>query len=101
MFLTGQDLQKRGVEEMDPEKRGWGAFGAFSLGGELPCESLLSQLDERIETLRESRGLSSADQLRGMAELRVSWEDSARNIYSRLEPWETVFVARHPRRPPL
>ena len=84
---------------MHPEKRGWGAFGAFSLGGELPCERPLSQLDERIEALREAHGLSPADQLRGMAELRVSWEDSARNIYSHLEPWETVFVARHPRRP--
>jgi acetyl-CoA carboxylase carboxyl transferase subunit alpha len=84
---------------MDPDKRGWGAFGAFSLGGELPCERPLSQLDERMEALREARDLSPTDQRRGMAELRVSWEDLARNIYSHLEPWETVFVSRHPQRP--
>ncbi len=89
----------RGTGEMVPEKRGWGAFGAFSLGGELACESPLLQLDERIQALSETRGLSPSDRLRGMAELRAAWEQSARDIYSRLEPWETVLVARHPRRP--
>ena len=84
---------------MYPEKRGWGAFGSFSLGGDLACEKPLVQLDERIQALGEARGLSPSERLKGMGELRAAWEHSARDIYSQLEPWETVFVARHPRRP--
>jgi len=84
---------------MDPEKRGWGAFGAFSLSGELPREKPLSLLDECIETLQNAPDLPPDDRLRRMTELRASWDDTARGIYSNLEPWETVFVARHPRRP--
>lgn len=84
---------------MHPEKRGWGAFGAFSLNGDLPCEKPISILRERIEQVLEARDISADDRERQISELRTEWESTARSVYSRLEPWETVFVARHPNRP--
>lgn len=84
---------------MYPEKRGWGAFGAFSLNGELKCEKPLAFLRDQIEQLIESRELSFEDRELEIAALRAQWESTARTIYSDLEPWETVFVARHPNRP--
>ncbi len=84
---------------MHPEKRGWGAFGAFSLNGELKSERPLALLRERIEQLLESRGLPSTEREQEIATLQTQWESAARTIYAGLEPWETVFVARHPNRP--
>ncbi len=84
---------------MNPEKRGWGAFGAYALGGELPSERPLIALDEQIENVASMPGIAPADRVTSLAKLRATWEESARRIYSTLEPWETVFVARHPRRP--
>lgn len=84
---------------MFPEKRGWGAFGAFSLNGELKRERPLAYLRERIEQIVESRTHTFEDREQEIAALRNQWESTARSIYSDLEPWETVFVARHPNRP--
>ncbi len=84
---------------MHPEKRGWGAFGAFSLSGELRSEGPLALLRRRIDQLLESKDISSDATQREVATLRAEWETTARSIYDGLEPWETVFVARHPHRP--
>ena len=43
---------------MFPEKRGWGAFGAFSLSGELASEKPLILLRERIDQLFASSDVS-------------------------------------------
>jgi acetyl-CoA carboxylase carboxyl transferase subunit alpha len=84
---------------MHPEKRGWGAFGAFSLNGELKSERPLVLLRERIEQIEESRNLPFSEREQEIAALRTQWDSAARTIYADLEPWETVFVARHPNRP--
>jgi acetyl-CoA carboxylase carboxyl transferase subunit alpha len=84
---------------MHPEKRGWGAFGAFSLNGELPSEKPIAILRERMEEILESRNLSQDDRHRQISDLQAQWDAAAHTVYSNLEPWETVFVARHPNRP--
>lgn len=84
---------------MHPEKRGWGAFGAFSLNGELTCEKPLAKLRQRINQIRSAKNLSDAERNQEAAVLEAEWDATARSIYAGLEPWETVFVARHPSRP--
>lgn len=84
---------------MDPEKRGWGAFGVYSLSGELRRERPLALLRERIDEALASPTLSFAERQELVGELSRQWEDTARTLYRDLEPWETVFIARHPNRP--
>ncbi len=83
---------------MHPDRRGWGAFGAYSLSGELPREQGLRRLESEIAECLRRPATSEA----GVAEfhaLRARWEGEARELYGSLEPWETVFIARHPARP--
>jgi len=85
--------------ESHPERRGWGAFGAFSLSGDLPWEAPLARIEARIEELCAFAGELSPERLSEVAALRTEWSTGAHRIYSTLKPWETVFVARHPQRP--
>lgn len=89
----------KGGGEMHPEKRGWGAFGAFSLNGELRSERPLALLRRRIDQLLGSKDGNFAHRRQEAAALQEQWDAAARSIYNGLEPWETVFVARHPNRP--
>jgi len=89
----------RGV--MNSEKRGWGAFGAFSLGGELPRERVLSRMEVRIAELESVRPSPHSPVFDELSALRAEWAEAARQLYGRLEPWETVCIARHPSRPVL
>jgi acetyl-CoA carboxylase carboxyl transferase subunit alpha len=83
---------------MHPERRGWGAFGAYTLSGELPRERELAQLEAELVEL--SRDPITADRNQARIEhLEVAWLRCAKELYRSLEPWETVFVARHPNRP--
>ncbi len=84
---------------MHPERRGWGGFGAYSLNGDLPHEQALSVLEAKMVELEERTDFSAAQKSAERAALRASWVTAARRIYSDLQPWETVFVARHPMRP--
>jgi acetyl-CoA carboxylase carboxyl transferase subunit alpha len=84
---------------MHPEKRGWGAFGSFSLNGELKSEKPLAVLRQRIDQVRSAKHLTGLQRDHEAAVLQAEWDSTARSIYSGLEPWETVFVARHPNRP--
>lgn len=83
---------------MHPERRGWGAFGAYTLSGDLPREQELALIEERLsaELLDARQNASPTPQA---AALQAAWRETAARIYSQLEPWETVFVARHPQRP--
>lgn len=83
---------------MHPERRGWGAFGSFALSGEIPRESELAEIEARLAAVRVNARFD-ASAAAELAALRAAWRACAIRIYSRLEPWETVFVARHPNRP--
>lgn len=84
---------------MHLERRGWGGFGAYSLTGDLPREQALAVLEARMAELEDRAELSAAEKSAERAALRACWINAARQIYSELQPWETVFVARHPMRP--
>lgn len=82
-----------------PERRGWGAFGAYSLSGELPREQALAILEARIDETETRPDLDMTQRGAELSRLRGEWLATAKEVYSGLQPWETVFVARHPRRP--
>ncbi len=86
---------------MDRNRRAWGAFGAFSLSGELPCEERLALLETQIARVRAAEKGAGRDQSTRLSELQSTWRQEARRVYGALEPWETVFVARHAQRPVL
>jgi len=85
--------------ESHPERRGWGAFGSYSLSGDFPWEAPLASIEARIDQICTFAGEMSSERLAEVASLRTEWVNTARRIYSNLEPWQTVFVARHPQRP--
>jgi len=83
---------------MHPERRGWGAFGAFTLSGDLPRERELAAIEAKLATLN-FEGAFLTGCAAEVSALRAAWQECATRIYGNLEPWETVFVARHPQRP--
>jgi acetyl-CoA carboxylase carboxyl transferase subunit alpha len=67
---------------------------SYRLAFELP----IYQLEERIAALEaiEPKSVELRDEIRT---LRRELTDTIRRVYSQLDPWETVQVARHPDRP--
>ncbi len=65
----------------------------------LDFEMPLVELEEQIHALQESaavRGMDVADEVERM---REKARKLGQDIFSRLEPWQRVQLARHPRRP--
>jgi len=89
----------RSTGEVHPERRGWGAFGSYSLSGDLPREQVLALLEARIGQVEQQSDLTATQRAAELSRLRGEWLRTARDVYTGLQPWETVFVARHPRRP--
>ncbi len=68
---------------------------ALWLDFELP----LVELEERIQTLQDSADVRGMDVQEEVARLRAKAEKLGREIFEKLEPWQRVQLARHPRRP--
>jgi acetyl-CoA carboxylase carboxyl transferase subunit alpha len=66
----------------------------------LQFEQPIYKLEEQIGALEaaESKTLEQRDQIRA---LKRELADTTRKVYSQLDPWDTVQVARHPERPML
>ena len=64
----------------------------------LPFEQPIYELAEQVEELEsnDSKTPEMRDRIRG---LRKQLTETTKTIYSNLDPWETVRVARHPDRP--
>lgn len=65
----------------------------------LEFELPIVELEERIQTLQDSasvRGLDVADEV---DKLREKSRKLGKEIFKKLEPWQRVQLARHPRRP--
>lgn len=84
---------------MFPERQGWGAFGAYALGGDLPREQPLRAIETRIQELQDKGGGDRSTARTQIASLQSEWRRRAAEVYADLEAWETVCLARHPRRP--
>lgn len=81
---------------MYPERQGWGAFGAYALGGDLPREAPLRAIESRIRDLRAQKPEGADEEL---TRLEQSWRECATTVFADLDAWETVCLARHPYRP--
>lgn len=65
----------------------------------LEFEQPLAELESKIEQLRFVQTDSAVDISEEISRLQQKNQTLARNIYSKLTPWQTALVARHPQRP--
>ncbi len=65
----------------------------------LDFEKPIVELEERIRTLEDSASLRGLDVTDEVDRLRERVETLGREIFAKLDPWQRVQLARHPRRP--
>jgi acetyl-CoA carboxylase carboxyl transferase subunit alpha len=65
----------------------------------LDFERPIVELEERIRTLEASASVGGVDVAKEVQDLRRKATRMSRDIFSRLEPWQRVMLARHGRRP--
>jgi acetyl-CoA carboxylase carboxyl transferase subunit alpha len=65
----------------------------------LDFEQPLVELEQRIQRLQESAAVRGVDVSDEVATLRRKAERLGGEIFAKLEPWQRVQLARHPRRP--
>ncbi len=65
----------------------------------LEFEKPLAEIEAQIEALESSGTDQDAEFRKEVSRLRKGHQQLLKKIYSGLTPWETVRVARHPRRP--
>ena len=65
----------------------------------LEFEQPLADLENKIEQLRYVQADSAVDISEEIGRLQQKSQNLAKEIYSKLTPWQTALVARHPQRP--
>src|SRR5690625_2476606 len=65
----------------------------------LEFEQPIAELEQKIEELRYVQADSAVDISDELNRLQQKSQTLARNIYSKLTPWQIALVARHPQRP--
>ncbi len=65
----------------------------------LEFEMPLVELEERIQTLQDSAAVRGMDVSDEVEKLRAKARKLGTEIFAKLEPWQRVQLARHPRRP--
>ncbi|HEY5632615.1 MAG TPA: acetyl-CoA carboxylase carboxyltransferase subunit alpha [Burkholderiaceae bacterium] len=65
----------------------------------LEFEQAISDLEEKIDSLRFVQGESAVDIADEIARLRKKSQGLIKDTYSKLSPWQVAQVARHPQRP--
>jgi len=65
----------------------------------LDFEMPLVELHEQIQTLQDSASVRGMDVTDEVKALQVKADKLGREIFNKLEPWQRVQLARHPRRP--
>lgn len=83
---------------MDKSGNGNGR-GANALGHLLDFEKPIVKMEEEIERLEASQTASGRDYSKEIASIRAHLHTALQKAYGNLTPWETVLVARHPKRP--
>ncbi len=74
---------------------------AAGLGGYLEFEEKIADLDQQIDELKHlsaMKGIGYSSEIRGLQRERVT---ELKKVFSDLSAWQTVQVARHPKRPLL
>ncbi len=67
----------------------------------LDFEKPLAKMEREIQQLEASQAQTGRDYSDVIASIRTELETALKTTYGNLTPWETVMVARHPRRPLL
>jgi acetyl-CoA carboxylase carboxyl transferase subunit alpha len=65
----------------------------------LDFEMPIVELEERIQTLEDSASVRGMDVSDEVERLRAKANKLGKDIFAKLEPWQRVQLARHPRRP--
>jgi len=65
----------------------------------LDFEMPIVELEERIQTLEDSASVRGMDVEDEVKRLRAKASKLGKDIFAKLEPWQRVQLARHPRRP--
>jgi len=78
-----------------------GGEASFTSGAMLEFEKPLVRIEREIAELEAVQVQTQRDMSSEIRELRATLETLTRRTYAKLTPWETVLVARHPRRPVL
>lgn len=73
--------------------------GGFSYA--LEFEKPIARMEQEIQRLDASQAESGRDSSDIVRAIRGQLDKALRQTYAKLTPWETVLVARHPRRPLL
>ncbi len=65
----------------------------------LPFETEIAELDRQIEQLQGGTNAPAGAVSTQLRKLQVKQTEKLKALYTRLTPWQTVQVARHPQRP--
>lgn len=95
------DNDRRFVSErMSPEPKSQAATFAVGNGsGFLEFEKPLLRIQHDIDEMEREQAQSSRDLTDDIKQQRNRFKTTMKRLYSSLTPWETVLVARHPKRP--
>ncbi len=72
---------------------------AMGPGGYLEFERPIARIEQQIAELQASQSETGRDCSKEIHELREACIALTKKTYANLTPWETVLVARHPKRP--
>ncbi len=72
---------------------------AASLGTFLEFEKPLARIDHDIQEMQREQRESGRDLSVDIRQQRTRFRTTLKRLYNSLTPWETVLVARHPKRP--
>jgi acetyl-CoA carboxylase carboxyl transferase subunit alpha len=73
--------------------------GVGGPGGMLEFERPLLRIQQDIDALEREQAETGRDYSSDIKQQKVRYRTTLRRLYSNLTPWETVLVARHPKRP--
>ncbi|HWL94401.1 MAG TPA: acetyl-CoA carboxylase carboxyltransferase subunit alpha [Phycisphaerae bacterium] len=72
---------------------------AFELGAYLEFERPLAKMEKQLEELEAAQTITGRDHTEMIRTVRVELQTARKTLYSNLDAWETVQMARHPKRP--
>ncbi len=76
-----------------------GGPNGVSAGAFLEFEKPLLRIQHDIEEMEREQGDTGRDLSDDIRQQRTRFKTTLKRLYGTLTPWETVLVARHPKRP--
>jgi len=73
--------------------------GLGGVNGYLEFEKALARIEHDIHELEREQNASGRDVVEDIKQQRSRYKATLKRLYTSLTPWETVLVARHPKRP--